>query len=207
MKEEQMRIEFGKRVFLLGASVLGVSLILWYGFRKRRFLLAHGRGQEVGLPSTPLEGKKESADVYVCECGKTIAEGGCPPGYNKQLLGKIKKYERHVIICCGTQPDDWSAKVTAQEGSFASKLKKAISKHKRAIKAKKEKILLTNCDEPSEGQELVVQDQSSADLIVFPDRVRYIGVAADDLDVRSLFFNVKCSLSSVALCRGTIGER
>ena len=107
--------------------------------------------------------------------------------------GKVKKYERHIIVCTGTEPDDWSAKVTTQEGSFASKLKKAIGARKRDLKAKNEKVILTNCNERSEHQSTGA-DQVVADLIVYPEKIRYIGVKSEDLDVSPPLIYFPCDL-------------
>ena len=87
------------KLILIGAGVAGVALLLWYGYRQRQYLM----GQEMIVPVAEEEGslidkrkekkrkkkekkEKEKSSEYVCECGKTIAEGGCTPGYNRELL-------------------------------------------------------------------------------------------------------------------------
>src|SRR3989344_6874702 len=106
-----------------------------------------------------------SAAAETCECGLTVAQGGCAPAsssspslYNSQLLGTVKKYEKHFIICSGTEPDEWGAKIDKDEGSFAQQAKRAINARKAELTFK---FKLTNSDEKSKGSEGI-------DLIVFP---------------------------------------
>lgn len=119
-----------------------------------------------------------SAAAETCECGLTVAQGGCAPAssssaslYNSQLLGTVKKYEKHFIICSGTEPDEWGAKIDKDEGSFAQLAKQAISARKAELTFK---FKLTNSDERSKGSE-------GTDLIVFPERIRYLGVTAETM--------------------------
>jgi hypothetical protein len=108
-----------------------------------------------------------AAAEQTCECGLTMSQGGCAQptasaGFNAQLLGTVKKYEKHFIICSGTDPDEWGAKIDKDEGSFAQLAKRAINARKAELTFK---FKLTNSDEKSKTSD-------GTDLIVFPGEAR-----------------------------------
>jgi hypothetical protein len=164
------------------------------------------RREEASAAATAPAATSSSAAAETCECGLTVAQGGCAPAssssaslYNSQLLGTVKKYEKHFIICSGTEPDEWGAKIDKDEGSFAQLAKQAITARKAELTFK---FKLTNSDERSKGSE-------GTDLIVFPgdlsvrvscvpcvvcrvlpdssrtERIRYLGVTAETMPVRA----------------------
>lgn len=119
-----------------------------------------------GLNSTPSAAAPSSEEA-TCECGLTLSQGGCTAAasssavgspFNTQLLGTVEKYEKHFIICSGTEPEEWGAKIDRDEGSFASEAKKAITARKSELTCK---FKLTNSDEKSKSS-------AGTDLIVFP---------------------------------------
>ena len=115
----------------------------------------------------------------------------------------MKEYEKHIIICTGCDPSEWGAKINTQEGSFASAFHDALKSRKSDLKKKGVKVMITNCDERSYGQSSSEQptcQQAAADFIVFPERVRYVGVTVEQLEV----CNLQCThkqqlLSNIAI--------
>jgi len=161
---------------LAGAGVLLFGV--WYlGSKQRQAAAPRARG--------PRHGKAGGGTVAAhappestCECGLTMAQGGCRPAssssssaYNPQLLGTVKKYEKHFVICAGTEADQWGAKIDRDKGSFASAAKRAISSRKKELTYK---FKITNSDERSKSPE-------GTDLIVFPEGIRYLGVTEETL--------------------------
>src|SRR5690348_2293508 len=78
-------------LFALGAGVaVGATVAaVWYGYRRYQFVQQQieSEYEEDSLIDKRKEKKKKGPqEEYVCECGKTISEGGCPPGYNSELL-------------------------------------------------------------------------------------------------------------------------
>jgi len=140
----QLSVLAGSGVVMLGAWFLGKQCTSTAQTQQHQ--------QEVATPT--------------CECGLTMEQGGCTPqaqdsapSFNSELLGTVGKYEKHFIICSGTDSDSWGAKIERDEGSFAQMAKEAISVRKADIPFK---FKLTNSDERSKAGE------GLTDLIVFP---------------------------------------
>jgi len=153
----QLSVLAGSGVVMLGAWFLGKQCTSTAQTQQHQ--------QEVATPT--------------CECGLTMEQGGCTPqaqdsapSFNSELLGTVGKYEKHFIICSGTDSDSWGAKIERDEGSFAQMAKEAISVRKADIPFK---FKLTNSDERSKAGE------GLTDLIVFPECIRYIGVTAETM--------------------------
>eukprot|EP00013_Stygamoeba_regulata_P015045 CAMPEP_0177681822 /NCGR_PEP_ID=MMETSP0447-20121125/30928_1 /TAXON_ID=0 /ORGANISM="Stygamoeba regulata, Strain BSH-02190019" /LENGTH=312 /DNA_ID=CAMNT_0019191279 /DNA_START=161 /DNA_END=1096 /DNA_ORIENTATION=- len=107
-------------------------------------------------------GNQESSSVP-CGCGKLVELGGC---YNETLLGTVKTYHRHLLVCDGN--DSWTVpKITADPSAFAAKLCATIKRYKTELKADNKSILAA-CSEPS----LRAKD-GATDVIVYPEALRY----------------------------------
>lgn len=85
------------------------------------------------------------------------------------LLGTVKFYQRHLLICSGQA--DWP-KYIDQDGGFGQALSEAV-----AARAAEMSIVvkITLCDAPSRG--------AGYDLLVWPDQVRYLGLQPADLPI------------------------
>jgi hypothetical protein len=83
------------------------------------------------------------------------------------LLGTVKLYHRHLLICTGQS--DWPRHID-QDGGFGQALSEAVAA--RAAEMTR-LVKITMCDAPSRGD--------GYDLLVWPDQVRYFGLHADDL--------------------------
>ncbi len=53
--------------------------------------------QNQALHQQEEEEQEREKEEALCECGKKVSEGGCPPGYSKKLLGTVKKCVLSVL--------------------------------------------------------------------------------------------------------------
>lgn len=83
------------------------------------------------------------------------------------LPGSVKFYQRHVLVCTGRA--DWPSKVDAEGGFLQALAESMVSRaSEMALKVK-----MTACDEASLGP--------GYDVLLFPDKVRYLGVQESDI--------------------------
>ncbi|HEX9115727.1 MAG TPA: sucrase/ferredoxin-like family protein [Anaerolineae bacterium] len=92
---------------------------------------------------------------------------GTVPTNPERLAGSVKYYQRHVFVCTGKT--GWPAHID-EDGGFCQGLSEAIA---AAGPRLAQAVKVNACDVPSLGQ--------GTDLLVFPDRVRYLGLGPDDL--------------------------
>jgi (2Fe-2S) ferredoxin len=83
----------------------------------------------------------------------------------------VKFYQRHVFICTGTT--EWPSHIE-QDGGTTQVLSEAIAGKARTMPLV---VKLSACDAPSRGA------AGTTDLLVFPDMVRYLGLAEADMPV------------------------
>jgi hypothetical protein len=109
------------------------------------------------------KGDEEPIDhmAYMRERG--ISESDCA-NCNKNLVGTIKKYSKHLIICYGN-PLTWISDI--KEGGTAQKISNALDEYNQTAE-KKAKFVITATDHD-------IPDTSSDDvsIIVYPDAVIY----------------------------------
>ncbi len=102
------------------AGFTSASLALWWWYSQRTCQdRAAGDDNEIPLEDrrkakrrAPLqnqaalhqqqeeEEQEREKEEALCECGKKVSEGGCPPGYSKKLLGTVKKYVLSLTFLC-----------------------------------------------------------------------------------------------------------
>ncbi len=92
-----------------------------------------------------------------------------PSPSREPLPGTVKLYGRHLFLCTGAA--DWPAHIE-EDGGLAQALNQAIQARSQALAVP---VKLTACDAPSAGPGL--------DLLVFPDRIRYLGLTEADFPV------------------------
>jgi len=90
-----------------------------------------------------------------------------PPQNIEPLLGTVKLYHHHLLVCTGSQ--DWPEKIETG-GGFLQTLTKAIAQRGADMSTLTK---VTACDESTSG--------SGYDILVFPDNVRYQGVQESDI--------------------------
>eukprot|EP00005_Dracoamoeba_jomungandri_P006127 CAMPEP_0174251122 /NCGR_PEP_ID=MMETSP0439-20130205/1055_1 /TAXON_ID=0 /ORGANISM="Stereomyxa ramosa, Strain Chinc5" /LENGTH=325 /DNA_ID=CAMNT_0015331363 /DNA_START=18 /DNA_END=995 /DNA_ORIENTATION=+ len=170
--EDKTKVQLGA---LVGASafLIGVAC-LWKKNRETEETKVKDR--------TVLDEKQKEKATEMCPCGAEVPVGtscidGSKPLYDSTLLGTVGLYDKHVIICSGCNGDVWSRKVLAEKGSFAPKLKKAVLSRKKDLRGR---VKLSVSDEPTRSLgELETTVQEKADLIVFPDKIRYLDVTEE----------------------------
>ncbi|KAL6066671.1 Altered inheritance of mitochondria protein 32 [Balamuthia mandrillaris] len=158
---------------LLLAGSFAIALHIYYTHKKQRQSSQRAEGEKEVVAFQSAAEKEET-----CECGKTAAEGGCGP-FNPSLLATVGLYERHVLICTGQSPDYWPAKISSDTSSFANKLGALVKARKDQIQ---KKTIVTNCDEAPISSEASSPSEATVDLLVFPERIRYVGVTERDLE-------------------------
>jgi (2Fe-2S) ferredoxin len=84
----------------------------------------------------------------------------------QSLPGTVKLYHRHVFVCTGST--DWPERVES-DGGFIQALGTAILSRTPDMPLT---VKLTACDDAGTGP--------GYDILVFPDRVRYMGVQEED---------------------------
>lgn len=84
------------------------------------------------------------------------------------LPGTVKFYGRHLILCTGEA--GWPAHIE-DDGGFVEALNQTIQTHIQQLATP---VKLTACDAPSAGP--------GFDLLVFPDRIRYLGLTETDFE-------------------------
>jgi hypothetical protein len=109
------------------------------------------------------KGDEEQIDhmEYMRERG--ISDSDCA-NCNKNLVGTIKKYSKHLIICYGN-PLTWISDI--KEGGIAQKVSSALDDYNRSAE-KKVKFVITATDHDHPG---TASDEVS--IIVYPDAVIY----------------------------------
>lgn len=101
----------------------------------------------------------------------TVADETVPdPTDRPRPVGTVKYYERHLFICSGRT--DWPAHID-QGGGFAQRLTEEVAGQ---VSNMPRKVKITACDELSLADE-------GYDLLVFPDRIRYVGLKEQELPV------------------------
>ncbi len=84
------------------------------------------------------------------------------------LPGTVKFYGRHLVLCTGA--DGWPTHIE-EDGGFLQALNQAIQARSQQLAVP---VKLTACDAPTAGP--------GFDLLVFPDRVRYLGLTEADFE-------------------------
>eukprot|EP01112_Ceratiomyxa_fruticulosa_P007295 TRINITY_DN188_c0_g1_i3.p1 TRINITY_DN188_c0_g1~~TRINITY_DN188_c0_g1_i3.p1 ORF type:complete len:261 (-),score=51.75 TRINITY_DN188_c0_g1_i3:80-862(-) len=119
-----------------------------------------GGGQSTESQTPEIEESHES------ECAGCEEEPECK--YNSKLVGSVKLYRKHIVICSGLT--DWVRKPEKEGGTPAGDLKQIIG----AKNLPEGEVLITLCDVPSSGE--------GVDLFVFPDKVKYTNLRQEDLE-------------------------
>ncbi|KAG0608892.1 hypothetical protein M758_8G140900 [Ceratodon purpureus] len=91
----------------------------------------------------------------------------------KPLVGSVDLYERHVFLRYN-QPSSWPSKVEAADyDPLPSKLVSALRSKKNELSKKTRLTIADGQDEP---------EKTNGDILVFPDMMKYKGIAESDIE-------------------------
>jgi hypothetical protein len=98
-----------------------------------------------------------------------MKKSDCVPVKIEPLLGTVKLYQRHLVVCTG--PLDWPERIETG-GGFLQALTQTMAQRAPEMSLP---VKMTACDEASMD--------TGYDILVFPDNVRYLGVQRSDISV------------------------
>jgi hypothetical protein len=96
-----------------------------------------------------------------------MIKSDCAPIKTEPLLGTVKLYQRHLVVCTG--PLDWPDRIETG-GGFLQTLAQAIAQRAPEMSLP---VKMTACDE--------VSINTGCDILIFPDNIRYLGMQESDI--------------------------